>query len=51
VGDVITQLDGKPVVDAAEAVRLSEIIPGPLVRVLVWRNGSSQFFVVDETKK
>jgi serine protease Do len=51
VGDVITELEGKRVADAAEAVRLSEIIPGPLVRVLVWRNGSKQYLVVDESKK
>jgi serine protease Do len=51
VGDVITQLEGKEVTDAAEAVRLSEIIPGPLVKVLIWRNGSKQYLVVDESKK
>ena len=49
-GDVILELDRKPVNDAAGAVKLSEEIEGPKVMVLLWRNGRTQFVVVDESK-
>ena len=50
-GDVIMELDRRAVKDAAEAVRLSEEIRGPKVTVRVWREGRSQFLVIDESKK
>jgi serine protease Do len=50
-GDVILELDRKPVADAEEAVKLSEEIKGPKVLVLIWRNGRTQYLVVDESEK
>jgi serine protease Do len=49
--DVVLQLNRQPVTNAAEAVRLSEEIKGPKVMVLIWREGRSQFLIVDESKK
>jgi serine protease Do len=48
-GDVILELDRKPVKNAEDAVRLSEEIEGPKVLVRVWREGRSRFMVVDES--
>jgi serine protease Do len=50
-GDVILQLDRKPVSNADEAVKLSEEIKGPKVMVLVWRKNTTRFIVIDEAKK
>ena len=50
-GDVIISLDRQPVRTAADAVRLSEQLKGPKVTVLLWREGHSQFVVVDESVK
>jgi len=50
-GDVILDLNRKPVHNADEAVKLSDQIPGPKVVVRFWRQGGSQFVVVDESKK
>lgn len=49
-GDIILELDRRPVRNADEAVKLSEEIKGPKVLVRLWRNGSSRFLVVDESK-
>jgi serine protease Do len=49
-GDVIQELNRRPVKDAAEAIKLSEEIPGPKVTVRVWREGRSQFVVIDESR-
>ena len=49
-GDVILDLDRKPVHNADEAVKLSDEIKGPKVLVRLWRNGFSQYVVVDESK-
>jgi serine protease Do len=49
-GDIILQLDRKPVANAEEAVKLSEEIKGPTVLVLIWREGRRSFLVVDESK-
>jgi serine protease Do len=49
-GDIILELDRRPVRNADEAVRLSEEIKGPKVLVRLWRNGGSRFLVIDETK-
>ena len=48
-GDIIMELDRRPVKDAAEAVRLSEEIKGPKVVVRIWREGRSQYLVIDES--
>jgi serine protease Do len=50
-GDVILELDRKPVHNAADAVKLSEEIKGPKVMVLIWRSGATRFIVIDESKK
>ncbi len=49
-GDVIIELNRRPVKDANEAVKLSEEIKGPKVTVLVWRQGRTSFLVIDESK-
>jgi len=49
-GDVIQEINRKPVKDAEEAVRLTEN-PGDKTTLLrVWRDGGSRFVVVDESK-
>lgn len=50
-GDIILELDRKPVKNAEEAVALSEQIPGPKVTLLIWRDGRSLYTVIDESKK
>jgi serine protease Do len=50
-GDVILELDHKPVANASEAVKLSEEIKGPKVLVYLWREGRRLFVIVDESKK
>ncbi len=50
-GDVIMELDRKPVKNADEAVKLSAEIKGPKVMVLIWRTGGTRFLVIDESKK
>ena len=49
-GDVILDLDRRPVHNADEAVRLSAEIKGPKVLVRFWRNGSRHYLVVDESE-
>ena len=49
-GDIILELDRKPVTDAEEAVKLSEQIKGPKVLVLVWREGQRRYLAIDESK-
>jgi serine protease Do len=48
-GDVILELERKPVHNADEAVKLSDEIKGPKVLVRLWRGGTSRYVVVDET--
>jgi len=49
-GDVIMDLNRRPVHNADEAVKLSDEIKGPKVLVRVWRGGSSRYIVVDESQ-
>jgi serine protease Do len=49
-GDVILDLNSKPVSNAKEAVKLSEDIKGPKVLVRIWRNGRISFVAVDESQ-
>ena len=50
-GDVILDLDRKPVHNADEAVKLSAEIKGPKVLVRVWHGGEFSYKVVDESSK
>jgi len=50
-GDIILELDRKPVADAEEAVKLSEEIKGPKFLVLVWRNGRTRYIPIDESRE
>jgi serine protease Do len=50
-GDVILDLNNKPVENAEEAVKLSEEIKGPKVLVRIWRNGRISFRAIDESKE
>ncbi len=49
-GDVILDLDRRPVHNADEAVKLSEEIKGPKVLVRFWRANATQYVVVDESE-
>ncbi len=49
-GDVIEELDRKPLTDVDRAVKLSEQIKGPKFLMRVWRNGSSSYVAIDESK-
>jgi serine protease Do len=50
-GDIILELNRKPVNDAEEAVKLSEEIKGPQVLVLIWRNGRTRYLAIDESRE
>jgi serine protease Do len=50
-GDIILELDRRPVADAEQAVKLSEEIKGPKVLVLIWRNGRTRYLAIDESKE
>jgi serine protease Do len=49
-GDVIQEINRKPVKSADEAVRLTENTKDKVTLLRVWRNGNSHFLVVDENK-
>ena len=49
-GDVIQEINRKPVKNAEEAVRMTENARDKTSLLRVWRNGGSQFVVVDESK-
>ena len=49
-GDVIVELDRKPLTSVDQAVKLSEEIKGPRFLVLLWRNGRTSFLAIDESK-
>lgn len=50
-GDVILELDRRPVRNAEEAVQLSKEIEGPKVMLRLWREGHAVFAVIDESRK
>jgi serine protease Do len=50
-GDIIMELDRRPVKNADEAVKLSEEIKGPRVLVRIYRNGQSRYLSIDESKE
>jgi serine protease Do len=49
-GDVILEINRKPVKTADEAVRMTENVTDKTTLLRVWRNGSSHWVVVDESK-
>ena len=49
-GDVILEINRKPVHNAEEAVKLTEKTDTKTSLLRVWRNGGSQFVVVDESR-
>ena len=49
-GDVIQEINRKPVKSAEEAVRLTEKTESKTTLLRVWRNGGSHYVVVDESK-
>jgi serine protease Do len=49
-GDVIQEINRKPVSDAEEAVRLTDTGADKVTLLRVWRDGGSRFVVVDESK-
>jgi serine protease Do len=49
-GDVIQEINKKPVSDADEAVRLTEKAEDKTTLLHVWRSGGSRYVVVDENK-
>jgi len=50
-GDVIQEINRKPVKTADEAVKLTENTTDKTTLLRVWRNGGSHFVVVDESKQ
>ena len=49
-GDVIVEINRKPVTNADQAVKLTENVKDKTVLVKVWSKGGSHFVVVDENK-
>ncbi|MBL9188441.1 MAG: Do family serine endopeptidase [Opitutaceae bacterium] len=49
-GDVILEIDRKPLTDVDQAVKLSEEIKGPKFLMRIWRNGAPTFLAIDESK-
>ena len=49
-GDVILEINRKPVHNAEQAVKLTEKTDSKTSLLRVWRNGGSQFVVVDESR-
>lgn len=50
-GDIILEIDRKPVHNAEEAVKLSENAKNKRVLLRIWRNGGSSVLTVDNAKK
>jgi serine protease Do len=50
-GDVILEIDKKPVKTADEAVRMTEKTDSKTTLLRVWRNGGTHYVVVDEENK
>ncbi len=49
-GDVIVEINRKPVTNADQAVKLTENVKNKTVLVKVWSKGGSRYVVVDENK-
>jgi len=50
-GDIILEIDRKPVRNANEAVKASERARGEVVVLRIWRGGGSSYLTVDNQKK
>ena len=50
-GDIIIEIDRKPIGDADTAVELSKNLKTPRVLVRVWRDGGSFFIVLNNAAK
>ncbi|MBI5383187.1 MAG: DegQ family serine endoprotease [Verrucomicrobia bacterium] len=50
-GDVLLEIDDKPVANAEEAVEISKHVKSKRFQVWVWSGGVKRFVVVDESKK
>ncbi len=50
-GDVIQEINRKPVRDAAEAVEMTENMTEKTILLRIWSRGGSRYLVVDESKK
>jgi serine protease Do len=50
-GDIILEIDRKPVRNADEAVKASRDLRGDLVTLRVFRDGTSLYLTVDNTRK
>jgi serine protease Do len=49
-GDVILELDRRPITDVKGAIKLSEEIKGPKFLMRIWRGGRSTYLAIDESK-
>ncbi|MBL9199739.1 MAG: Do family serine endopeptidase [Opitutaceae bacterium] len=49
-GDIILEIDRRPLTDVDQAVKLSEEIKGPKFLLRIWRNGAPTFLAIDESK-
>jgi len=49
-GDVIREINRKPVKDASTAVELSEKLDDPTILLKIWSKGGHRYLVVDESK-
>ena len=49
-GDVIQEINRKPVTSADEAVRMTENLQDKTTLLRVWSKGGSRYVVVDESK-
>jgi serine protease Do len=50
-GDVIQEINRKPITSAEEAVKATSNVKERRTLVRAWGNGGSRFIVVDETKQ
>ncbi len=48
-GDVISEINRRPVRDAEEAIEASQDLANPRILLRVWRDGAKHFVVVDES--
>ena len=49
-GDVILELDRRPITDVEGAIKLSEVIKGPKFLMRIWRGGRTTYLAIDESK-
>ncbi len=49
-GDVVWEINRRPVQDAEQAIDVAQSMDNALIRLRVWREGANRFVVVDESK-